>query len=270
MKRCKYIRRFTSVLLCVLLVLSGAQTALAVSGESIQSAVPPYVSESAEKAVWLDGCSAAGVTEIDAVKWYLDDDGVYYFFLPSTADENALTLYHNFNSLKVMGNEVTSGDILTDLPIDTTFSIEADGESYKAMIMKSSGVAAMFLTTESGSMDSINADPDHETEESGQLLLVDSDGTVSYDGELDSIKGRGNTTWRNIEKKPYNIKLPQKESLLGMKASKNGVCLQTVRIIPCYVTGLLTIWLTRSDLTIRPNRDFWTCMQTASTSAHTK
>lgn len=220
MKQCKYIRRFTAVLLCALLVLSGAQTALAVSGESIQSAAPAYVSESTEKAVWLDGCSTAGVTEIDAVKWYLDDDGIYYFFLPSTADTTALALYHSFDSLTVMGNEVTSGEILTELPLDTIFSIEADGGSYKAMIMKSSGVAAMFLTTESGSMDAINADPDHETEESGQLLLLDSDGTVSYDGELDSIKGRGNTTWRNIEKKPYNIKLPEKESLLGMKASK--------------------------------------------------
>lgn len=35
------------------------------------------------------------------------------------------------------------------------------------------------------------------------------------------IKGRGNWTWRGFDKKPYRIKLADKQSLLGMKKSKH-------------------------------------------------
>lgn len=35
------------------------------------------------------------------------------------------------------------------------------------------------------------------------------------------IRGRGNFTWNNFDKKPYRIKLDKKQSLLGMKKSKH-------------------------------------------------
>lgn len=193
--------------------------ALAADNGTAASGVPAYVGSSGEKAIWLDGCKTAGVTEIDAVKWYPDNDGVYYFFMPTSADVKSAALYHSFDSVEINGKAVASGDILTDLPINTKFTVTADGKDYTAYIMQSSSIASMFITTKSGNMDAINSDPYHETAESGQLLLVDSEGEVSYDGALDSIKGRGNTTWR-LEKKPYNIKLPKKTSLLGMKSSK--------------------------------------------------
>ena len=43
--------------------------------------------------------------------------------------------------------------------------------------------------------------------------LKAADGTVS-------IKGRGNTTWRNFDKKPYALKLDKKAALLGMPKDK--------------------------------------------------
>ncbi len=220
MRNGKFFKAFVSLLLCVLLV-SAAPSAFAVQQDGISaSGTPVYVEYSREKAVWLDGCPKPGTTEIDAVKWYLDDDGIYYFFMPSSADLSSVVLYHNFGTLSINGKTVSSGDKLSDLKKNETMEFNADGKACKVKIMQSSKVASLFLTTESGSMSNINSDPIHEYSESGQLLLIDSDGSVSYDGELSSIKGRGNTTWRNIAKKPYNIKLPSKASLLGMKASK--------------------------------------------------
>ena len=35
------------------------------------------------------------------------------------------------------------------------------------------------------------------------------------------IKGRGNYTWKDFDKKPYRIKLSDKQPLLGMKKSKH-------------------------------------------------
>lgn len=213
-------KKITAVFLCVILTLASCLTGASVSVQTGSSGVPAYVASSSEKAVWLDGCAAEGVSEIDAVKWYEDTDGVYYFFMPTSANVDSMEIYHNFSSVLINGKTVSNGEVMNNLPINQEFEITADGDSYTAYIMKSSSIASMFLTTESGSMDNINRDPNHETVESGQLLLIDSDGSVSYDGELSSIKGRGNTTWRNLEKKPYNIKLPKKTSLLGMKASK--------------------------------------------------
>lgn len=219
MKKLFSAKKIIALLLCVLMAVMPFSGALALDGGNTQSGVPAYVTSSSDKALWLDGCSTEGVTEIDAVKWYLHTDRIYYFFMPTSADINSAALYHNFDSVEINGKAVASGDIMTDLPINQKFTVKADGKAYTAYIMQSSSIASMFVTTESGSMDAINADPYHETAESGQMLLVDGEGAVSYDGALDSIKGRGNTTWR-LDKKPYNIKLPKKASLLGMKSRK--------------------------------------------------
>lgn len=55
--------------------------------------------------------------------------------------------------------------------------------------------------------------------------MVDSDGSVIYDKDafgdkktLSSIKGRGNSTWGNGVKKPYQISLSSKADLIGTDA----------------------------------------------------
>lgn len=48
----------------------------------------------------------------------------------------------------------------------------------------------------------------------------------SKEQQLDmEIRGRGNYTWRDFEKKPYRIKLGKKQSLLGMNKSRHFVLL---------------------------------------------
>lgn len=49
--------------------------------------------------------------------------------------------------------------------------------------------------------------------------MVDTLGNVEYDGDMETIHGRGNWTWGQ-EKKPYSIKLPNKTKLLGLKKAK--------------------------------------------------
>lgn len=50
------------------------------------------------------------------------------------------------------------------------------------------------------------------------------DGTVVYDDTL-SIKGRGNGTWTESEKKPYALKLDEKAKILGMHKHKRWILL---------------------------------------------
>lgn len=52
-----------------------------------------------------------------------------------------------------------------------------------------------------------------------QVYLKDTDGTVTSLG-VAQVRGRGNTTWKNFDKKPYTFKLDKKASILGMPKDK--------------------------------------------------
>lgn len=50
------------------------------------------------------------------------------------------------------------------------------------------------------------------------------DGTVDYEGMME-IRGRGNSTWQWYPKKPYAIRLEEKDEILGMPSHKRWVLL---------------------------------------------
>ena len=205
--------KVVSVLLAVIIITVGMPfTAFATTW-----ATPPtYVTSSSTKALWAEGTNALTENNIDAIRWY-EKDGTYYWFLPSSADLSNLTVYHNFDSVKVNGTTITSGNSYNMFENNQTYTVTADGTDYTLCVQKATGIGSMFLTTESGSMRKIHATKGNA--ESGQLVAIDYDGSVSYDNELDSIKGRGHSTW-SLPKKPYNIKLGKKASLLGMDKNK--------------------------------------------------
>ena len=59
----------------------------------------------------------------------------------------------------------------------------------------------------------------------GQMSLVSNvAGVAAVNGGL-QIRGRGNSTWDIHPKKPYRLKLTDKQSLLGMPSSKDWVLL---------------------------------------------
>ena len=77
-------------------------------------------------------------------------------------------------------------------------------------------IPAVFIHTDSGSMEDLNADK--ENEETGDICIVREDGNTEYQGRLERISGRGNSTW-NYEKKPYALKLAEKSPLCGLDRS---------------------------------------------------
>ncbi len=54
---------------------------------------------------------------------------------------------------------------------------------------------------------------------SGTIKIINSKGDTEYDGELEKINGRGNSTW-GTEKHPFNLHLKKKSVLLEMGASR--------------------------------------------------
>lgn len=90
-------------------------------------------------------------------------------------------------------------------------------------LLSSDGVATLYLTTQSGSMDFIHAEKGNA--ERGAMQLYDEQGNLNYSGSLASIRGRGNSTWVVHEKKPYSLKLVDASDLLGMGAAKDWILL---------------------------------------------
>lgn len=152
-------------------------------------------------------------------KWYYNStDGRYYLFIPNSINLDSANLYFDSaNTVTIDGTAITSGSSAAVLSEKTEFVLNCNGENIDLRIINESKVASVFIETESGSLDAVHEDKSHK--EKGEITIISSDGDIECDGELDYIKGRGNSTW-GMPKKPYNIKLEDKENLFGMGKSK--------------------------------------------------
>ena len=60
--------------------------------------------------------------------------------------------------------------------------------------------------------------------EASSIMIINTDGTIDYEANDLSIRGRGNSTW-GFPKKPYALKLGKKAEILGMSKHKRWVLL---------------------------------------------
>lgn len=171
-------------------------------------------------------------------------EGVTYLFLPSYSQLASTTFDYSIlsesPSLEFASDKqsafssIASGDTLSVLSaLDSSgengvfrfvYRYE-DGFVRPVVMMQSSSVKTMYLVSDDPiekGRSFIEASSDHSAKATGSMLLADANGMVVYDGALTQIKGRGNTTWDNGNKKPYQIKLEKKTNLLdtGGKANK--------------------------------------------------
>lgn len=170
----------------------------------------------------IDSFSVSALTFTDetvpTVEWFLAEDGNYYLFIPTSISTMVCTV--NFvadGDVTIDGNKVQNGGIISLLN-KSSIEVACGSKTYDVKIIAETELASVFITTESGSLDAIYADKDYK--EAGYIQIIGEDGlTYEYDGDLEYIKGRGNSTWK-MDKKPYNIKLDKKADLFGMGKSK--------------------------------------------------
>ncbi len=157
--------------------------------------------------------------EIGAVSWYKASDGKYYLFLPSDADRTKLSVWFDAEAEVTCGESKLENGKETDVfASGDSFVLKCDGVSYELFIIQAENEGTVYINTASGNMNGVHADKSYK--EPGIIIILDENGKVQYEGELDYIKGRGNSTW-NADKKPYNIKLGKKADLFGMGKNKS-------------------------------------------------
>ena len=152
------------------------------------------------------------------VEWFLAEDGNYYLFVPTSISTALCKVsFEAGGEVKIDGEKVENGSMIS-LNGKTAFDVSCGLKTYNVKIIEETELASIFITTASGSLDAIHADKEHKEE--GYIKIIDANGLTSqYDGDLEYIKGRGNSTWK-MEKKPYNLKLDKKADLFGMGKSK--------------------------------------------------
>lgn len=174
----------------------------------------------------------------ERVNIWQNEEGVYYFFLPAGASDCKVTFGNlgENSSISLDGQTFRSNDDLREF-----LNIFISSQEEKALIMdiegakqepisvrflQSENIPAMFIDTESGTLENILAAKG--IKEAASMRLWDSEGDACYSDSIEYIKGRGNSTWLDYEKKPYQIKLNKKTELLDMPAAKRWILLANI------------------------------------------
>lgn len=119
---------------------------------------------------------------------YYDDANSYYLFVPFYAKDK-----------KVMF-ETSKGIKITQVEEDE-YSINGEGQLY---VLYGSSIPFIDVSLENG-MEYLTEDKSNI--DNGQITIYSSEGDILYTGELDEMKGRGNSSWE-MDKKPLQFKLP--------------------------------------------------------------
>lgn len=159
-----------------------------------------------------------------------------YLFLPSYANAGdvKISFVGAEQAVFVRGEEeisLKSGEAIGALTHNEPYELcFYDGEGNQIakqtmVVMHSANLPAVFLETESGSLERLDADKEYE--EAGKIILFDAAGKMVCADKLDHISGRGNSTWA-YPKKSYGIKLKNKADLFGMGSAEKWVLLSNV------------------------------------------
>lgn len=187
-----------------------------------KSAVPVF-SESTQMAV-----SVFGGNTVRQILICESEGEEAYFFLPSYAQMSDCTFLYDDKActLYLDGKKVKSGKRLNHLQEEKSYFLcfQNDAmEEYQKQItfLKSANIPALYLDTESGTLDNIHESK--ENKEAAFMEIIDASGQVRFQGDIESLKGHGNTTWGRADKKPYLIKLLEEKALLEMGSGKKWV-----------------------------------------------
>lgn len=171
----------------------------------------------AEKPSFTLGVTAFSQSDDTTVNlWFDEDDGKMRLFLPAQSDSLLLVSISGEKRVSVDGKPLFNG-AMTDVFTEGEHTLVCGGRTYQLAVLKSANLPSVFLDTESGSLEHIQASKNHK--ETGSITVVENGRAVIEKAELKSVKGRGNSTW-NADKKPYNIKFDKKTDVLGMGKAK--------------------------------------------------
>lgn len=238
------------ILACSILLLAGLYCfGQAVrKRDDITEASRRALADNEEIALWVEGFIKGSLEKStgNEVRWWKsEEEGRYYFFLPASADMNRL--YMNMlgtDRVYLNGEPIENGGKFAVEPGDYDIRTD-DGQIYPVTFLKSSNIDALFVETKQAEtedvsetgMEYLKADKSRQLRASA--ALIDSGGNLTYRGEVEYLRGRGNATWTETDKKSYIIKFENKADIAGMGEAKKWLLLPN-----CFDRSFLKNYLT--------------------------
>ena len=137
-----------------------------------------------------------------------DDTYINTLYLPGNTSKDCYLLWDNKEISVLCDNkEIKSGELIVPNEGDILSLEVDDGKAYIVKtFIASQDVESLFIDLDEneGTISDMNNDPKHDTSCYGHVFFDNKEYVIS-------IKGRGNTTWRDGPKKPYNITFLEEE-----------------------------------------------------------
>lgn len=185
---------------------------------------------------YLDICiHAPKVVTIPDIDLYCDKSGDCYFFLPSGTPLREYVIRYDESCYQMTIDNVPlhTGDKLDQYMINTEYPLvinnisdadfNMDTMSHTISFMQSDNLPAVFISTVTGSIDEVNLSKEYK--EAGRFVCQNADGSIDSQGFLDYIKGHGNSSYDEVEKKSFQIAFGTATDVLSM-GSANKYILQ--------------------------------------------
>lgn len=155
----------------------------------------------------------------ESVYGWQKETGEYFVFLPGDESLSQAQIQIPWGTqVSVDGTTLQRDQLCEGLSLNTPYALtvlNSHKETRSTItFVASNNIPSIFLDTASGDMDYIHMEKGNG--EAGNMRLYLADGTLAYQGNLEEIKGRGNATWRDLDKKPYSLTLMDQADLLGM------------------------------------------------------
>lgn len=158
-----------------------------------------------------------------------------YLFLPSSADLKNITLLadEQFTTLTFTADSsvtVSNGESVDltalfndfsacngEYKLKITASTADNGEESAVItVMKSENLKSLFIVSEDPENKGRKwVDTSKSNKTKGEFVYLNADGTVCNADAITEIKGRGNSTFTDFTKKPYQIKIKNKFNMTG-------------------------------------------------------
>lgn len=160
--------------------------------------------------------------------FYAKEEDTWYLFVTSNQEIKDL-------KLKVQGEvEQTSAGTISQEKDEITGAFTKSEDSVELtmaggqvvhIVAMQSNLPSVYIDLNGTTLETIHGDKDAK-HTGNSIYIQDATGTLNFGVENTvEIKGRGNSSWREYEKKGYQIKFLEKTSLMGMPAEKKWVLL---------------------------------------------
>ena len=154
-----------------------------------------------------------------------------YFFLPSYASLDEYSIHFDDSRYQIsIGNiPIYNNCFLQKLDINTPYTLKVsditdrniNAISYTVTFMQSQNIPAVFISTSTGTIDNLNSSKDYK--EPGEFVCINADGKIDSYGFLDNIKGHGNSSYDEVNKKSFLITFNAATDVLSMGAAKKYI-----------------------------------------------